>query len=75
MAQQQLEVTDVPNACMSDLQLVKDGEGLRTCTYKDTKGIKTVCYGFNLERGTTAKNLIASVGGDYNAVLAGGCLS
>ena len=74
MAQQTLEVTD-GNGCMSDLDLVKDGEGLRTCTYKDTMGIRTVCYGFNLERGSTAKSMVESVGGDYNAVLAGGCLS
>ena len=63
------------NGCQSDLALVKDGEGLRTCTYKDTKGIKTVCYGFNLERGTTARNMVTSVGGNYDAVLAGGCLT
>ena len=32
----------------TDVELIKQGEGLRLCTYKDTKGILTVCYGFNL---------------------------
>ena len=36
------------NLGVSDIDLIKQGEGLRLCTYKDTMGIKTVCYGFNL---------------------------
>ena len=33
---------------VTDTDLVKDGEGLRLCTYLDTMGIKTTCYGYNL---------------------------
>ena len=58
---------------MSDVDLIKDGEGYRQCTYKDTMGIKTVCYGFNLERGSAAKNAVARAGGDYNSLINGGC--
>ena len=57
---------------MSDTDLIKDGEGYRQCTYKDTMGIKTVCYGFNLERGN-ARGEVSAAGGDYNALMSGGC--
>ena len=57
---------------MSDIDLIKDGEGYRQCTYKDTMGIKTVCYGFNLERGN-AKSEVTNAGGDYNSLMSGGC--
>mmetsp|Transcript_482 Transcript_482/g.947 ORF Transcript_482/g.947 Transcript_482/m.947 type:complete len:111 (+) Transcript_482:37-369(+) len=61
------------DAYMSDLQLIEDGEGLRLCTYKDTKGIKTVCYGFNLERGSSARSRVQAAGEDYNKLLNMGC--
>ena len=61
------------SAYTSDTDLIKQGEGFRACTYKDTKGIKTVCYGFNLERGATAKNAVSAAGGDYNSLINGGC--
>ena len=38
------------SAYQSDVALIKQGEGFRSCTYKDTMGIKTVCYGFNLQK-------------------------
>ena len=62
------------NGCYSDTDLIKMSEGYRACEYKDSVGIKTICYGYNLER-SCAKAAIAHVGGDYNAVMAGGCLS
>ena len=62
------------NGCYSDIDLVKMGEGFRACEYKDTMGIPTICYGYNLSR-SQAKTDITSVGGDYNAVMNGGCLS
>ena len=62
------------NGCYSDTDLIKMSEGFRACEYKDSVGIKTICYGYNLQR-SCAKNDIASVGGDYNAVMNGGCLS
>ena len=37
------------NSCMNDVDLIKQGEGLRKCTYYDTMGIPTVCYGYNLK--------------------------
>ena len=40
----------------------------------DTTGHPTICYGFNLDR-TDARSKIASVGGDYDKVRNGGCLS
>ena len=52
-------------AMKSDVDLIKQGEGLRTCTYKDTMGIKTVCYGFNLERGN-ARGLVQKAGANYD---------
>ena len=61
------------SAWKSDTELIKQGEGFRSCTYKDSLGIKTVCYGFNLERGSTAKNEVAAAGGDYNSLINGGC--
>ena len=61
------------SAYKSDTDLIKQGEGYRQCTYTDTKGIKTVCYGFNLERGATAKNAVSAAGGDYNSLINGGC--
>ena len=53
-------------AYKSDTDLIKDGEGLRLCTYKDTMGIKTVCYGFNLERGSSARSRVNAAGGNYD---------
>ena len=61
------------SAWQTDTTLIKLGEGFRSCTYKDTLGIKTVCYGFNLERGSTAKNEVAAAGGDYNSLINDGC--
>jgi len=42
--------------------------------YKDTVGIKTICYGYNLERSFSRED-VTNVGGDFDAVMAGGCLS
>ena len=47
----------------TDVELIKEGEGYRACTYLDTVGIKTVCYGFNLERGDS-KSRVQAAGGD-----------
>eukprot|EP00356_Strombidium_inclinatum_P012714 CAMPEP_0170490834 /NCGR_PEP_ID=MMETSP0208-20121228/9866_1 /TAXON_ID=197538 /ORGANISM="Strombidium inclinatum, Strain S3" /LENGTH=167 /DNA_ID=CAMNT_0010766295 /DNA_START=12 /DNA_END=512 /DNA_ORIENTATION=+ len=79
LADQLFLATDEPSkpivfGCKSDIQLVEEGEGLRTCEYKDTVGIPTICYGYNLSRGQ-AKSDITAVGGDYNSVMAGGCLT
>ena len=63
------------SAWKSDTDLIKESEGFSSCTYKDTKGIKTVCYGFNLERGFTAKKEVAAVSGDYTSLINGGCAS
>ena len=61
--------------CQSDLSLIEQGEGFRSCMYKDTMGIPTVCYGFNLNK-SGASSQVASVGGNYNSVRSGAqCLS
>ena len=56
-----------------DDELIMQNEGFRACTYKDSLGIKKVCYGFNLERGSTARNEVADAGGDYNSLINDGC--
>ena len=61
------------SAWKSDVDLIKDGEGLRLCTYIDTMGYKTVCYGFNLDRGST-RTTVQNAGGNYDALMkVGGC--
>jgi GH24 family phage-related lysozyme (muramidase) len=62
------------SAYTSDLQLVEQGEGLRLCKYLDTMGIPTICYGYNLQN-YNARSAIASVGGNYDQVMAGTCLN
>ena len=34
--------------CPTDLALIQQGEGFRSCKYLDTMGIPTICYGYNL---------------------------
>ena len=53
--------------CQTDIELIKEGEGLNKCAYTDTTGHKTVCYGFNLDTGS-AKSRISAVGGDFDVV-------
>ena len=60
------------SAWKSDTDLIKQGEGFKLCTYKDTMGIKTVCYGFNLEK-SGASSAVASAGGNYSDLINGGC--
>ena len=62
------------NGCYSDTDLIKMSEGYRACEYVDTTGHKTVCYGYNLER-SCARSDISSVGGDFDKVYSGGCLT
>ena len=62
------------NGCYSDTDLVKMSEGFRACEYKDSVGIATICYGYNLQRSCAAAD-IKSVGGDLAALMKGGCLS
>ena len=61
-------------ACKTDTQLIEQGEGLRKCEYMDTTGNRTVCYGFNLETSSAKKN-VEAVGGNFNDVYNGGCLT
>ena len=56
---------------MDDLSLIKQGEGLRLCEYKDTMGIPTVCYGYNLQSGDA--QTVAKAGGNYDDLINGGC--
>ena len=59
---------------MSDIDLIIGAEVYKSCTYKDSIGKLTVCYGFNLERGAVG-NEVAAVGGDYNSLINGGCIT
>ena len=59
------------NTCQSDESLIKQAEGFRSCKYVDTTGNRTICYGYNLERTTTAENDMAKLGVSYSAVLNG----
>lgn len=62
-------------ACQSATALIKAAEGYRPCTYKDTTGHKTICYGFNLDA-SGAKAKVEAVGGNWNKIYNdGGCLS
>ena len=60
--------------CQTDTQLIEQGEGLRKCEYVDTTGNRTVCYGFNLET-SSARSNVEAVGGNFDDVYNGGCLS
>ena len=35
---------------ITDIELIKDGEGLKQCMYQDDMGIKRICYGYNLQK-------------------------
>lgn len=45
-------------------------EGYKPCMYKDSRGIRTIGIGFNLEK-NGARSAIESVGANYNEVLYG----
>ena len=62
------------STCYTDTKLIKMSEGYEACMYLDSVGVKTICYGFNLETGD-AKSEVEAVGGDYNDVINGGCLT
>ena len=65
--------TSLENVGVTDTELIKQGEGLRLCTYKDSVGIKTVCYGFNLQR-SNAQARVKAAGGNWAAIdKVGGC--
>mmetsp|Transcript_58894 Transcript_58894/g.81727 ORF Transcript_58894/g.81727 Transcript_58894/m.81727 type:complete len:172 (+) Transcript_58894:27-542(+) len=64
----------ITSACPSALSLIEQAEGYRPCMYKDSMGIKTICYGFNLQKGD-AQQEVEAVGGNYQDLLNGGCLS
>ena len=59
-------------AYKTDTELIKQGEGFRQCMYKDTMGLTTVCYGFNLQK-SGASSIISAAGGNYLDLMAGGC--
>ena len=64
------------NSCASDESLIKQAEGFRSCKYVDTTGNRTICYGYNLERTSTAEADMRKLGVSYSAVLSGSkCLS
>ena len=46
-----LQLQNLKGSCSSDTSLIKMSEGYNNCMYHDTKGIPTVCYGYNLKNG------------------------
>ena len=58
--------------CMMDTDLIEQGEGYKACTYEDTMGFPTVCYGYNLKN-KNAKSEVKQAGGNYKALIKGGC--
>ena len=34
---------------MSTVDMIKQAEGYRSCMYKDSMGVPSVCYGYNLK--------------------------
>ncbi|KAI6649243.1 hypothetical protein LOD99_11610 [Oopsacas minuta] len=61
-------------SCSSARALIEKHEGYKSCEYVDTTGHPTICVGFNLDR-SDARSKIKEVGGDYDKLLKGGCLS
>ena len=60
--------------CPTDLELIKESEILKTCKILDKKGIPRICGGQNLTS-PNARDKIEAVGGNYDEVMAGGCLT
>ena len=58
-----------PQQCKSESELIKEDEQLRLCPKADRLGEKSVCYGFNLERGPHVKKKVEHVGANYHDVL------
>lgn len=57
---------------MKALDLIKEGEGYRECTYRDPGGIPTVCFGYNL-LDNNAMLEVKEAGGNYLRLIRGGC--
>jgi len=53
--------------CESAISLIEQAEGYRDCTYVDTTGHKTICYGFNLAT-SSARSKIESQGLSWDRV-------
>ena len=49
---------------------IMNSEGYRSKAYKDTRGLLTIGYGFNLQQ-SGAKQVMAKFGLDYNAYVKG----
>ena len=66
---------NLAGSCPSAIDMIKQGEGFRSCMYHDTMGIPTICYGYNL-RNSNARSAISAVGGNFDDVMNGKqCLS
>lgn len=57
----QKQADDANKYALDTMSYVKGNEGYRSEIYDDTKGLKTIGYGFNLKDKTTAKLLPADV--------------
>lgn len=63
-------LTDADVAACDPKPLIFDNEGCKECMYLDTKGIKTIAVGFNLQR-SDARAILASVGANYSKIFDG----
>ena len=70
----ELQGIQLKMVCPTDLELIKESEILKTCKILDKKGIPRICGGQNLTS-PNARDKIEAVGGNYDEVMAGGCLT
>ncbi|XP_013381080.1 uncharacterized protein LOC106152131 [Lingula anatina] len=61
---------DSPVQSCDPKPMIRRHEGTRKCMYKDTRGIKTIGIGFNLQN-QGAQQALASVGADFNKIFNG----
>ena len=61
-------------SCDTPDVLIKTANPVNLCLFRTQLVQKRICYGYKLD-GPTAQADIEAVGGDYEAVLAGGCLT
>ena len=49
LTDQQPIVTNSLSYALSDIELIKEGEGYNNTLYHDSLGVATICYGYNLQ--------------------------
>ena len=70
----ELENTKLELKCPTDLDLIKESEQMKTCKTLNAQSIPTICGGQDLTK-ANARAKIQSIGGNFDEVMAGGCLT